>query len=116
MFTRSTFSGGREITSFPGNNHVWLQHLALALLAILTMATAAFPGAAAQTRELAVSIARRDLRPLAQVTVQLTGAANPQGVTDANGRVTFPGLPTAGAITVTPSRSGFRFEPTQLTI
>jgi hypothetical protein len=65
---------------------------------------------------LAVSVSRRDLRPLAQVTVQLSGAVNLQGTTDNNGRVTFPGLPTTGPITVTPSRSGFRFEPTQLTI
>src|SRR6185436_6313678 len=59
---------------------------------------------------------RRDLRPLGNVTVQLSGAVNLQGVTDDNGRVAFLGLPVAGAITVTPSRSGFRFEPPQLTI
>jgi hypothetical protein len=79
------------------------------------MAAAELP-CTAQTRELAVSVARRDLRPLGQVTVQLSGAVSLQGVTDDNGRVAFPGLPAAGAITVTPSRSGFRFEPMQLTI
>lgn len=63
-----------------------------------------------------MSVARRDLRPLGGVTLQLAGAASLQGVTDNNGRAAFPGLPAAGAITITPSRSGFRFEPPQLTI
>src|SRR6187200_2115568 len=107
MFTRSTFNGRRTIA---------LQHLGFALINVIVMAAAELPCRAAQTRELAVSVARRDLRPLGQVTVQLSGAVNLQGATDNNGRVTFPGLPTTGAITVTPSRSGFRFEPTQLTI
>jgi uncharacterized repeat protein (TIGR01451 family) len=63
-----------------------------------------------------VSVTRRDLRPLLGVTLQLTGAVNRQAVTDENGRAAFLGLPLAGAITITPSRSGFRFEPPQLTI
>ena len=48
--------------------------------------------------------------------LQLAGAVSVQGVTDENGRVAFLGLPAAGVITITPSRSGFRFEPPQLTI
>src|SRR5262245_55066799 len=88
----------------------------LAFIALLALASADLARAAAANRTLAVSVARRDLRPLGNVTVQLSGAVNLQGVTDDNGRVAFPGLPPAGAITVTPSRSGFRFEPTQLTV
>src|SRR5262245_39397925 len=90
--------------------------LGLACFALFVSAITYLPCAAADTRSVTVSVARRDLRPLGLVTVQLTGAANLQGVTDGSGRISFPGLPTAGAITVTPSRSGFRFEPTQLTI
>jgi hypothetical protein len=92
------------------------QPLGLALTGLFVVATGELPCTAAQNRELAVSVARRDLRPLGLVTVQLSGAVNLQGATDENGRVAFPGLPPAGAITVTPSRSGFRFEPAQLTI
>src|SRR5262245_56060614 len=95
---------------------VTLRHLGLALVGFLVTATADLPCAAAENRTLAVSVARRDLRPLADVAVQLTGAVNVQAATDENGRVTFIALPAAGAITVTPSRSGFRFEPPQLTI
>ena len=93
-----------------------LQHLGLVLMGILVVATEELPCPAAQNRTFAVSVARRDLRPLGLVTVQLSGAITLQGVTDDTGRVAFPGLPSAGAITVTPSRSGFRFEPPQLTI
>src|SRR5262245_14387627 len=82
------------------------QQLGLALVGVLLLATADLPCTAADNRGLTVSVARRDLRPLGLVTVQLSGAVNLQGVTDANGRVAFPGLPPAGAITVTPSRSG----------
>jgi uncharacterized repeat protein (TIGR01451 family) len=53
---------------------------------------------------------------LSGVTLQFTGAANLQGVTDNSGSATFTGLPATGAATITPSRSGFRFEPTQFTI
>jgi hypothetical protein len=95
---------------------VILRHLGLALVAVLVAATAELPCTAAESRALAVSVARRDLRPLANVTVQLAGAVNVQGVTDENGRVAFIALPAAGAITVTPSRSGFRFEPPQVAI
>ena len=63
-----------------------------------------------------MSVTRRDLRPLPGVTLQLAGAVNRQEVTEENGRVVFAALPTVGAITITPSRSGFRFEPPQLTI
>jgi uncharacterized repeat protein (TIGR01451 family) len=124
MWPRSVFKGRRNIALlFPGNNNhrrtpigVTLQHLGLALMGVLVVAAGVLPCTAAENRELTVSVARRDLRPLALVTAQLSGAVNGQGVTDENGRVAFPGLPPAGAITVTPSRSGFRFEPPQLTI
>src|SRR5262245_24892813 len=101
--------------AFNAHQTIAIQRLGLAFLGALVMAAVGLPCAAAQ-RELTVNVARRDLRPLGQVTVQLSGAANLQGITDDNGRVAFAGLPAAGAITVTPSRSGFRFEPTQLTI
>jgi hypothetical protein len=65
---------------------------------------------------VSVNITRRDLRPLPGVTLQVTGAVNRQGATDENGHADFPGLPGTGRITITPSRSGFRFEPTQLII
>ena len=92
------------------------QHFRLAIMGVLVATTADLPCTAAENRVLTASVARRDLRPLGQVTAQLSGAVNLQGVTDDNGRVTFPGLPPAGAITITPSRSGFRFEPPLLTI
>jgi uncharacterized repeat protein (TIGR01451 family) len=66
--------------------------------------------------DVTATVAHRDLRPLAGVTLQLAGAVNVQGVTEDNGRVTFLALPPAGTVTITPSRSGFRFEPAQLTI
>ena len=50
------------------------------------------------------------------MTLGLAGAVNRQGATDENGRVAFLDLPLAGGVTITPSRSGFRFEPPQLTI
>jgi uncharacterized repeat protein (TIGR01451 family) len=62
-----------------------------------------------------VTVTRRDLRPLPGVTLQMTGAVNLQGVTDNSGRATFD-LPAAGAVTLTPSRSGFRFDPPQFAI
>src|SRR5262245_34433974 len=125
MWAQSAFNGRRTIVLLSlGNNDlspqtrmsVTLQHLGLALVGVLVMATADLPCTAAQNRELTVSVARRDLRPLGRVTLQLAGAVSLQGVTDDNGRAAFPGLPTAGAITITPSRSGFRFEPPQLTL
>jgi uncharacterized repeat protein (TIGR01451 family) len=45
----------------------------------------------------------------------MTGAVNLEGVTDDNGRAEFD-LPVADVVTLTPSRSGFRFEPAQLTV
>src|SRR5262245_46077494 len=107
MFSQSAFNRRAAVA---------LQHLGLALVGVIVLATAELPSGAAQTRDLAVSVARRDLRPLGQTTVQLSGAVTLQGVTDDQGHVTFPGLPTTGTIIVTPSRSGFRFEPTQITI
>src|SRR6185503_17793329 len=89
-------------------------HLGLALAGVLFVVTTELPCAAAANEALTVTVTRRDLRPLPGVTLQLAGAANLQGVTDDNGRAAFP--PPAGAVTITPSRSGFRFEPTQLTI
>src|SRR5262245_3089805 len=93
-----------------------LQHLGLALVGALITITAGLPCTAAANEALTVSVARRDLRPLPGVTLQLAGAVNVQGATDDNGRVTFLGLPAAGELTITPSRSGFRFEPPQLII
>src|SRR5215471_15269227 len=107
MFTQSAFNRSGTIA---------LRPLGLALVGVIVIAAVNLPCNATQTRDLAVSVARRDLRPLGQVTVQLSGAVTLQGVTDDQGHLTFPGVPAAGAITVTPSRSGFRFEPTQLTI
>src|SRR5690349_307101 len=72
----------------------------------------AAPGNGAVT----VTVARRDLRPLAGVTVQIAGVAQRQGMTDGNGQAAFLDLPRAGAVTITPLRSGFRFEPAQITI
>src|SRR6478752_3537457 len=66
--------------------------------------------------QFTVSVARRDLRPLPNVALQVTGAVNRQDVTDANGRTEFPDLPRAGGVTITPLRSGFRFKPNQFTI
>ncbi|HTD88059.1 MAG TPA: hypothetical protein VK850_15905, partial [Candidatus Binatia bacterium] len=93
-----------------------MHFLGVAFVGVFVLATVNLPCTAAANRTLSVSVARRDLRPLGLVTVQLSGAVNLQGVTDENGRVAFPGLPGAGAITITPSRSGFRFEPPQLTV
>src|SRR5215831_9021517 len=107
MFTPSEFNRRGTVA---------LRYLGLAFACFVVIAAAEGRCTAAQTRDLAVSIARRDLRPLGQATVQLSGAVTVQGVTDDQGHVTFPGLPVTGTITVTPSRSGFRFEPTQLTI
>lgn len=123
MWARSTASGRTIPLLFPGNNlrlslrtqaTSWTLRLVLAGISAVT--TMPPPCSAAQNRTLTVSVARRDLRPLQGVMLQLTGAIGLQGITDGNGRAVFPGLPAAGAITVTPSRSGFRFEPPQLTI
>ena len=84
------------------------------LVGVLVAAAAGLPCTAAANEALTVTVTRRDLRPLPGVTLQLGGAVNPPAVTDENGRAAFLGL--AGAITITPSRSGFRFEPPQLTI
>jgi hypothetical protein len=93
-----------------------LQWLRLALASVLGVIAADLPCTANDNGSLAVSVTRRDLRPLQGVTLQLTGAVSVQRVTDDNGRVVFLGLPPAGAVTITPTRSGFRFEPPQLTI
>jgi uncharacterized repeat protein (TIGR01451 family) len=93
-----------------------LLHLGLALAGVLVLAIGDFPCTAVANGALSVSVKRRDLRPLPGVTLQLAGAVNLQGVTDDNGRAEILGLPPAGVVTITPSRSGFRFEPPQLTI
>jgi len=93
-----------------------LQHLHLTLVSLFVAVAAEPPATAAANASLAVTVTRPDLRPLSSVTLQLAGALNLQGVTDANGRATFLDLPPAGAVTITPSRSGFRFEPLQRTI
>ncbi|HAB16629.1 MAG TPA: hypothetical protein DCE44_09280, partial [Verrucomicrobiales bacterium] len=90
--------------------------LRLALLGIVLAAAGNVLCAAAADGALTVNVARRDLRPLPGVTVQLAGAANRQEITDASGRASFSELPRTGAAMITPSRSGFRFEPPQLTI
>jgi uncharacterized repeat protein (TIGR01451 family) len=95
---------------------VTLKYLGLALAGVLVAVTAVLPCTAAANETLSVSVTRRDLRPLPAVTLHLAGPVNLQGVTDDNGRATFPDLPAAGVVTITPSRSGFRFEPPQLTI
>jgi uncharacterized repeat protein (TIGR01451 family) len=88
----------------------------LGIVGILVFVTAVLPCTTAADVVLSASVARRDLRPLPGVILQLAGAVNLQSVTDDNGLATFQGLPTAGTVTITPSRSGFRFKPTQLTI
>lgn len=92
-----------------------LRHLRLALVCVLVAATAEIRCIAAANASVTVTVTRRDLRPLPGVMLQLTGAANLQGVTDDNGHAAFVGLP-AGAVSVAPSRSGFRFEPPQVTV
>ncbi|MCI0535444.1 MAG: DUF11 domain-containing protein [Verrucomicrobiales bacterium] len=92
------------------------QHLCLALVGVVVAAAADVVPAVPGNGALTVSVARRDLRPLPGVSLQLSGAADRQGVTDDNGQASFPDLLPAGAVVITPSRSGFRFEPSQLTI
>src|SRR5436190_5311421 len=105
----------QENDASPHRVNVMLPHVRV-LVAIILLTTLELPCTAAGNTTLTVSVARRALRPLANVTLQLAGAVNVQGLTDENGRVTFLALPAAGAVTITPSRSGFRFEPPQLTI
>lgn len=93
-----------------------LRHFRLALVSVLLGAAPGLTFTATANAALTVTVTRPDLRPLSSVTLHLAGAANLQSVTDANGRATFPDLPPAGAVTITPSRSGFRFEPPQLTM
>src|SRR5262249_46635531 len=104
--------------SLPSKNRtgVTLHHVGFALMCVLVGVTAGFPCIAAANGTLAVSVARRDLRPLPGVTLQLAGAVSVQGVTDDTGSVVFLALPSTGALTITPSRSGFQFEPPQLSI
>src|SRR5262245_55782895 len=89
-------------------------YIGLALWSLVVAAADLPPPAA--NGAVTVNVTRRDLRPLSNVTLQLAGAVNHQAVTDENGRAALLDLPLAGAITITPSRSGFRFEPPQLTI
>jgi hypothetical protein len=88
----------------------------LALRGVVVGAAAQLATASAQDEGLAATVARRDLRPLPGVTLRLGGAVSLEGVTDDDGRVAFTGLPGAGTVMITPTRSGFRFEPSQLTI
>src|SRR5262245_40829722 len=89
---------------FPGDNSLLtnsrikgvLRKISLALLAGLVVVTADFPCRATEDRVLTVSVAYRDLRPLWGVTLQLAGAVNQEGVTDANGLASFPELPATG--------------------
>src|SRR5436190_18381106 len=121
---QSAFNGPRNIVllssgdrlSIHSRTAVILRYVCLALASLFLVAKVVVPCAGAEDKARSVSVARRDLRPLAGVTLQLAGTVTVQGVTDENGRAAFPGLPAAGVITMTPSRSGFRFEPPQLTI
>src|SRR5437899_2997068 len=88
---------------------------AYAVAGVFVLFAAGLPCTAVAEGTMSVSVTRRDLRPLPGVTLQMTGAVNLQGVTDDSGHTTFD-LPATGAVTITPSRSGFRFEPPQLTI
>lgn len=54
--------------------------------------------------------------PLAGVTLTLTGAQSATGTTDADGSYTFTGIQPGGSYTVTPSKYGYVFDPTDLTI
>lgn len=83
------------------------------VVVLVVIATAAEIRAAAP---FALAVTRRDLRPLPGVTLQVAGIVNRQAVTDENGHADLPDLPPVGQITITPSRSGFRFEPAQVTI
>src|SRR5213075_2481705 len=94
---------------------VRLDPVTFLLIRVFVVVTVGFPFMAA-ANDLSVTVTRRDLRPLPGVTLQLAGAVNLQAVTDDNGAAAFLGLPAAGAVTITPSRSGFQFEPPQLTI
>lgn len=49
------------------------------------------------------------------VTMTLTGAGSGTTTTDSNGNYTFSGL-NAGTYTITPSKSGFTYNPTNLTV
>ncbi len=108
-----------DAASSPSPHHrmnVILQHLGLVMAGVLVAITAASPFTATANEALTVSVTRPDLRPLPGVTLQLAGAVDLQRVTDNTGRATLLGMPPAGVVTVTPSRSGFRFEPPQFTI
>jgi len=116
MWSPSEFNRHRTIAMLSLGKSVALQHLGLAVVGVLVVIIANLPCTAAANETLTVTITRRDLRPLPGVTLQLGGAVNLQGITGDNGRVVFLDLPPVGAITITPSRSGFRFEPSQITI
>jgi len=92
------------------------RYFGFVLAGVLAAVAAAPPHAAAANGGLSVTVKRPDLRPLPGVTLQLAGAVNLQGVTDVDGRTIFANLPQTGAVTITPTRSGFWFEPPQLTI
>jgi uncharacterized repeat protein (TIGR01451 family) len=91
------------------------KYLGFARWAVTVIAGLVFVASAANGG-VTVSVTRRDLRPLPGVPVKLAGAVNRQGLTDETGRVAFLDLPLAGAATITPSQSGFRFEPAQVTV
>lgn len=107
------FAYSHALSSEKGHMAFRSQFLGLIAGVILGWLSVGISSAAVANGTLTVDIARRDLRPLPAVTVQLAGAANLQGVTENSGRATFAGLPAAGGLTITPARSGFRFEPAQ---
>ena len=53
---------------------------------------------------------------LAGVTITLSGSVGGTAVTDANGRYAFSHVPLGQSFTITPSRAGFTFEPTSVTV
>ncbi len=54
--------------------------------------------------------------PLAGVNVHLSGSATLDVLTDAAGNYSFAGLPHGGNFTVTPSKTGYSFNPTSRTV
>jgi hypothetical protein len=87
---------------------------AFALAEMAVSATADLGGTV--DRDLIVTVTRADLRPLAGANIQFDGHGHHEAITDDRGRAVFPDIPMTGAVTIVPSRSGFRFEPLQLTV
>lgn len=117
MATRTTKAGPAGAPWRAGNCPIhWAWYvLASALVGIWIAGFTGFTCSAAENDPLSVTVRRADLRPLSGVTVRLRGAAIVEAITEETGRATFPDPVPAGEVTITPSRSGFRFEPPNLT-